>query len=132
VPDLYVIAGPKVKLRYTNPMVLERDFDTEGQIQEILDSLIALKNDSIIVERNLLGRPLCDNLRFKLGRASNRNEHLVLSVHDFLVNGFSRLFWDLGGRQFQYYIENDKLYICSSSTSKRRWIDWWKSQAATK
>ena len=116
-----------LKLRYSNPDVLERDFDFEGQKQEILDSLIALKNGSIIVERALLNRSLCGNMRIKLGHAGPGDRYLQLSVAEFLDPFGISMFNQVGDR-FQYYFDTGKLYICSASTAKKRWIDWWASQ----
>jgi hypothetical protein len=118
----------KVKLRYSNPMVLEHDFDFDGQLQEILDSLIGLKNDCIIVEWALLNRPLSGNMRTKLGRAGPGSQYLQLSVGEFL-DSFRLSFFDELGDKFQYYVDGSKLYICSTNTAKKRWIDWWANQA---
>ena len=114
----------KLRLRYSNPDVREANFDFEGQTQEILDSVIALKNDSIIVEKSLLNRPLCGYWRQKWGHPAAEGRYLEVSIGDFLDTRFLKIFWELG-TQFQYYVDNDKLYICSASTSKKRWIDWW-------
>ena len=118
-----------LKLGYSNPAVLERDFDFEGQMQEILDSLISLKNDSIVVERVLLNRQLCGNMRSKLGHGAPGDRYLQLSVGEFLDPWSSRLFGDVGDK-FQYYVDMGKLYICSANTAKKRWIDWGASPAA--
>ncbi|GGA91993.1 hypothetical protein GCM10011511_14240 [Puia dinghuensis] len=119
-----------LKLRYRNPEVLESNFDFEGQMQEVLDSLIALKNDSIIVERSLLNRPLWGNMRYKLGQALPGDRFLKLSVGDFLDSWAFRIFKELGNK-LQYYVENGKLYICSAESAKKRWIDWWAKSAST-
>jgi hypothetical protein len=119
----------ELKLRYSNPNVLEPDFDFEGQLHEILDSLIALKNDSIVVEPALLDQPLSGNWRTKLGYAKPGSRFLWLSVGSFLDTRFLSLFWELGNK-FQYYVDGGKLYICSANTSKKRWIDWWTKTVA--
>jgi hypothetical protein len=116
-----------LRLRYTNPDVIEPDFDFEAQMQEIIHLLIDLKNDSIIVERDLINQPLFGTVRHKFGDSGPGNKYLQLSVGRFLDDWASNFFWDLGER-FQYYVSNDKLYICSANTAKKRWIDWWANQ----
>jgi hypothetical protein len=112
-----------LRLRYSNPTVLESNFDFEGQMQEVLDSLIALKNDSIIVERGLLNRPLWGNMRHKLGQSVAGDQYLHLSVGEFLDSWDLSLFRELGNK-FQYFVDEGKLYICSAESAKKRWIDW--------
>jgi integrase len=82
---------------------------------------------SIIVERTLLSQPLSGNMRTKLGRASEGDRYLELSVGEFFDSFRLNLFFELGDR-FQYYVDMSKLYICSANTAKGRWIDWWANQ----
>jgi hypothetical protein len=118
------LSNKTVRLRYSDQLTLSGDYDFEGQMQEALDSLIALKNDSIIVDSALLNRPLWGNWRHKLGSATEDGMHLKLFVADFLDPWGSPRFWELGTK-IQYYIENGKLYICSAGIAKKRWEDWW-------
>jgi hypothetical protein len=124
----YNLRNMTIKIRYSNPNVLEHNFDFEGQMQEVFDFLIGLKNDSIIVEKALLGQPLWGNIRSKLGDADSGDHFLTLSVHEFLHPWSRSLFHELGNK-FQYYVDNGKLYLCSAYSAKKRWIGWWNNEA---
>ena len=105
-----------VNLKYTNPSVLEANFDFDGQIKEALDSFRHLKNKKIVIEDTLFKSKL-------IGDFGSKYESPV-SVQEF----FSLLDFDnytsLGSR-VQYYVSGDKLFICSPETARQRLIEWW-------
>jgi hypothetical protein len=45
-----------------------------------------------------------------------------------LIGCLKKLFNEVGNK-FQYYVDTEKLYICSANTAKKRWIDWWANEA---
>jgi len=65
IPDN--IRNVLVKLRYSDPMRLEHNFDFDGQIKEVLESIIAIHNNLIAVDTALLSQKLAGNFIFKLG-----------------------------------------------------------------
>jgi hypothetical protein len=122
-----------VTLKYSDPMSLERNFNFEGQMQELLDSIVNLHSGIIEVENSLFHQELWGNTRHKLG-----SQHLKLNrqpaaipVSDYLdeISGKYNMMFaytDLGNR-LHYYVENGKVYLCSPVTAKKRWIAWWKA-----
>lgn len=120
IPDN--IANINVKLRYSDPMTLRPDFDLEEQIQEALDSIIALHNSLITVEPALLTQKLGGSFRFKLGHKTFPDGSQGTSIGE-LLDPWGLNFFDVGNR-FQYYMDDGKLYICTADTAKKRWIKW--------
>ena len=59
---------------------------------------------------------------------SGYNRHDFQGLLDDIVEN-DQLFnyCDLGNK-IQYYVENDIIFLCSSMTAKKRWIEWWNQQ----
>jgi len=121
IPDH--LAGLVIKLQYRNPSNREFQSECEAQMHEIIDSLIALKNDSIIVERELVNATLRGDSNPLYGDNLSITHDWKVSVGEFLNNPFFEFFRELGNR-VQYYVENGRLYVCSPATAKKRWVDW--------
>jgi hypothetical protein len=122
IPDN--IGNVVLKLRYSDPMRLENNFDFDGQIKEVLDSIIALHNNLIAVDTALLSQKLAGNFRFKLGNETFPDGSQGTSIGSFLDPFGSDMFFDMGNK-FQYYLDDGKLYICTADATKKRWINWW-------
>jgi hypothetical protein len=122
IPDN--IKNVVVKLQYSDPMTLKSDFNFEGQMQEALDSIIALRNNLIAVDTALQKQKLWGNLRNKLGNHKFPDGSQGTSIGEILDPFGSTAFFDVG-KKIQYYIDDGKLYICTADTAKKRWIKWW-------
>ena len=110
-----------VRLKYTNESVLETDFDFDGQIKEALDSFKQLRSKYIDIEDTLFKSELVGDFTSKYRRNISIQE--FLSFLDFST--YSSL-----GSRVQYYLDGDKLYICSPETARQRLIAWWTNQPA--
>jgi len=114
IPD--DIKDISVNLKYTNPLVLEANFDFEGQIKEALNSFRNLRNKKIVIEDTLFKSKL-------MGDFGSKYESPVSVQEFFRLLDFDN-YTSLGSR-VQYYVADDKLYICSPETARRRLIEWW-------
>jgi hypothetical protein len=93
-------------------------------MREALDSIIALRNNSICVDSTLLTNELWGNWRYKLGQKKFNDGTQGTTIGDLLDPFEFSLFRDLGYR-YQYYVDRGKVYICSADSAKKRWITWW-------
>jgi hypothetical protein len=110
-----------VNLKYTNPSVLEANFDFDGQIKEALDSFKHLRDKKIVIEDTLFKNKL-------VGDFGSKYESHVSVQEFFRLLDFDN-YTSLGSR-VQYYVTGDKLYICSPETARRRLIEWWTNLTA--
>jgi hypothetical protein len=117
IPDS--IKTISVKLQYTNPYVLDANFDFDKQIKEALSSFKNLRNKSIVIEDTLFRSKLVGDFTSKYDSP--------VSIRYFLSLLDSDRYSSLGSR-IQYYVTDDKLYICSPETARRRLITWWENQ----
>ena len=111
-----------VNLKYTNPLVLEANFDFDGQIKEALDSFRHLRNKRIVIEDTLFKSKL-------EGDFGSKYESPVSVQEFFRLLDFDN-YTSLGSR-VQYYVTGDILYICSPETARRRLIEWWTNLTET-
>ena len=114
IPDN--IKDISVNLKYTNPSVLEANFDFDGQIKEALDSFRHLRNKKIAIEDTLFKSKV-------IGDFGSKYESPVTVQEFFSLLDFDN-YTSLGSR-VQYYVTEDKLFICSPETARRRLIEWW-------
>jgi hypothetical protein len=119
---------------YSDVTTLVPDFDLEGQIQEILHSIKSLNNPHIVVDNNLFGKELWGSMRYKIG-GDSVNHKWGTTVSNFLRqfaenNSPMSLLTGYGdvGNKLQYYIEDDRLTICSPETAKTRVVKWWNEK----
>lgn len=113
------IGSVSIKLKYSDPLTLEANFDFDAQIKEALDSFKRLQNPYITVENTLFDNTLTGDFTSKFDNS--------ISLKDFFQLLDFGSYSSLGSR-VQYYLENGKLTICSSATAQKRLIEWWANQ----
>lgn len=107
IPDK--IQGITVKLKAKN-----QGFN--AQIKQALTLFKNLKKDNIVIEDTLFKSKLVGDFGFLYGGTLSVQEFFIkLDVDDYLSLG----------SKVQYYVADDKLYICSIETAKHRLIEWW-------
>ncbi len=101
--------------------------DTQKSItlNKIFKEIKSRYSNSILVEDTLL------HYNYELAsdysgiqRMHTKNEIWIRDLCDYCVP----FFFEYYGSNFQYYCKDDKIYFCSARTSKRLWLEWWKSQ----
>jgi len=122
IPD--TVMNISVGLQYSKSNVIEHDFDFEGQFHELLDSIRNLNNDYLFVEDTLLKSKLWGKMRFKLANGWVRKGVQGVHIGKFL-NEITKVDYLRLGNKVSYYVDNEKVYICSSETAKSRIINWW-------
>jgi hypothetical protein len=112
-------------------MSVARDFDYEGQMQELHDSIVNLHSDLIEVEKSLFHQQLWGDFRHQLGvrNAMVDPNPQGVPVSEYLseiTGGRAMMFSYIElGNKVHYYVKGGKVYICSAATAKKRWIEWW-------
>jgi hypothetical protein len=115
------IQNISIKLKSSEPQSLSINFDFDAQIKEVLDSFRRSGNTFISIEDKLFKRNLAGSVIRKFDDSINiRDLFDVLGINSYI---------NLGSR-VQYYVVNDKLYICSSETAQALFVNWWKNQTA--
>lgn len=134
IPDK--IANEEIKFPYTNLSILERNYDFEAQMQQLLKAIKSLHNPNIQIETSLFGMKLWGNIKYKInGQVLDKNT-LTTTVGAFLSQVVSKdsnrtlasEFSDTGNK-IQYFITNDMLFICSANTAKTKLLNWWGEQS---
>ncbi|MAN28747.1 MULTISPECIES: hypothetical protein [Mesonia] len=90
-------------------------------IPNILKSIKSNLSESVYIEKELFKQNL--NGYSCTGFQSGRFGELIKDITNNNVFNYCSL-----GYKVQYYVEDNKVYICSSETAKKRWLDWWKNR----
>lgn len=106
-----------VKIKYTDPYTIERDFDFDAQIKEVLTALKRSGYYFIKVEDTLFKIKLTGDFISKFGSPVDIDSFFQLLDLD----RYSSL-----GSRLQYYLEGGRLYICSPMTARKRLVNWWQ------
>ncbi len=109
----------KINIDYTTA----EDICSEEFFWDILKAIEIGLKERVIIEKTLFET----NLWGYSCSGYNRHEFQDL-LNDIVENDQVFSYCDLGNK-VQYYIENDRIYLCSSMTAKNRWIDWWERQS---
>lgn len=119
-----VLANP---LKMTTPPF----WDIELQLHEFLDSIKQRYNSNIIIEDTLFKSKLRGRWSSPLNdhNGPSHNKALYVRIEQFMSDLTNPWLYPIGSR-FQYYVQNDKLFICSALTAKQRLLEWWKVKAA--
>ncbi len=121
IPDTF----SKISIKISQPMFHQSNksfVDEEDDlIKEALDSLRKLKTSLIVIEDTLF------KSSFMYSEGLNYTFYGDMTA-EYIATEVTRSGWDEIGRKIQYYIENRKLYFCSPSTAKKRWLAWWSKQ----
>jgi hypothetical protein len=113
------IQNISIRLKYSDPLVLEANFDFNAQIKEALDSFKKLRNHFLVIEDTLFKSKLTGDIISKFDNSIDISDFFRLLDFDNYTSLGSRV---------QYYMENDVLHICSPETAKKRLLDWWTNQ----
>ncbi|HEY6915930.1 MAG TPA: hypothetical protein VI413_14730, partial [Paludibacter sp.] len=102
------------------------DTKNNARLQKIFKKIKEKYKDCILVEDTLLHYHYEQKITFSgltFLEASKRKKFGTSDLCDYCVPNYFEY-----GSNFQYYCKDNKLYFCSAMTSKRLWLEWWKSQ----
>ncbi|MDD4968012.1 MAG: hypothetical protein PHT07_01135 [Paludibacter sp.] len=102
---------------YTN------DYHDNKINQDILKKINRKYKKYIVVEDTLF------NYQFSHRIASYDDNQIYL--HELLSSCAYIDYCGEIGNNYQYYYKNNIIHFCSSATSKKLWLAWWKSQSST-
>lgn len=124
VPD--TVMNISVGLKYSKSNVIENDFDFEGQFHELLDSIKNLNNNYLIVEETLLHSNLWGKRKYKLANGWVRKKVQGVHIGKFL-DEITKVDYLRLGNKLSYYVDSNRVFICSSETAKNKICDWWRT-----
>ena len=104
----------------------------EMQASEMVTYLLNMKNKSILVDTTLLHAKIFGSSYFDLKPGAWSVNGKIEKAGTITLN---RMFDNLmeveysgsNGMRIQYYMENNRLNICTTITAKQRLLTWWKS-----
>jgi hypothetical protein len=107
--------------KYATESRNEVDHYFEAQIKEILTCFSQLKNKDIMIEEILFKSKLIGDFSSSYGSSVSIQE--LFNLLD--LNTYASL-----GSRVQYYVDYNKLFICSTETARQRLLSWWMSQTS--
>lgn len=102
------------------------DTQNDEMFKKMFKKITEKYKDCIVIEDTLLHYQYQKKMTFSgltFTRVSRRNKFRISELCEYCVP----YYFDYGSN-FQYYFKNNKLYFCSAMSSKRLWLEWWKSQ----
>ena len=104
----------------------------ERQAIEMVTYLSTMKNKSILVDTTLLHSTIFGSSYFDLqpgGWSVNgkRDKPGTITLNRLFDNIMEVKYWGSNGMRIQYYMEDNRLNICSTITAKQRLLTWWNS-----
>ncbi len=113
-------------VKFTQP----DDFDSKEFLWHILKSMQKVAGKSLVLEHGLLKRNLWGYTRsgYGGGNAGVKEEFFGSLLSDIVESDHTSSYCNLGNRM-QYYVQNGKVYICSSRAATQRWLAWWQKQS---
>jgi len=125
------IARTKLRFTYSAADTLKNDvFEASGP--KALLAVKSLNSPSIVIENNLFGTEIWGDMDFKLQGHREDDNSWSVTVGGFIhyaTPGGAILINGMIGNKIQYYVEGNKLYICSSVTAKDKILRWWGNQS---
>jgi hypothetical protein len=97
-------------------------FPDTKMFRKIINRFTGKYNDFIKVEDTLI------NYNYQIPTCIGINDKRVTLTYLIWTCTLTD-YCDLGPN-FQYIYKNSKIYFCSAATTKKLWINWWKSQSA--
>jgi hypothetical protein len=110
-----------VNPKYATESRNELDHYFEAQIKEVLTCFRQLKNKDIMIEETLFKSKLIGDFSSSYGSPVSIQE--LFNLLD--LSTYSSL-----GSRVQYYVDDNKLFICSTETARQRLLSWWTSQTS--
>jgi len=109
----------KTRLKFT------KETPDNIRLNKVFENIKTRYSSCIFVEDTLLHYNFEPEIDYSGNqRMYTKNEIRISQLCDYSVPFFLEYY----GSNFQYYCKDDKLYFCSARTSKRLWLEWWKSQ----
>ena len=99
-----------------------KDSNVDVQFGAILKAIARSGSGTVFFENQLLKTPLIARTRWYFSKDTSAG------IIDIKSNMYINAYVDyMGfGDRFQYYVDNQCLYICTHTTAKSRLINWWK------
>jgi len=112
------IKNISIRLKNDDRPISEANFNFDPQILEALNAIKQLNRQNIFIEDTLFKSKLTGDVGIR--------PDTILTIRGFFDQLNFNDYLGLGSR-IQYYVEDEKLYICSPETAKRRVVTWWNS-----
>ncbi len=122
----------KMKIRFPrpNPSSVSKEH-CNAELQKVLRLVVNLKSPSIIVEKSLFGADLWGNTYYDINGNLAAEDTGSITISSFLNDIKPFMEYTSLGNKIYYYVDTDKLYICSAQTAKARLLNWWDKQDST-
>lgn len=114
-----------VQIKYSRPNGWDSGFNFKAHWLEILEAIESKYNSFIVIEPQLFTIDIHPNVRYKFVIRPNGDGKTVF-ISDFLYTLTGADYCSIGNNLYTYYVDDEKIYICSMMTAKQKVLDWCK------